>query len=57
MNCSKKDCSCPRDANTAKSENKPLRVDTIANADEFNKIYPHLDVLARSRLFLKKILN
>lgn len=29
--------------------NKKVRVDTIANGEEFDKIYPHLDVLARSR--------
>lgn len=26
-----------------------MRKDTIANAEEFDKIYPNLDVLARSR--------
>ncbi|CAD8078964.1 unnamed protein product [Paramecium primaurelia] len=42
-------CPCARDSTTAKKENKDVRVDTIANPQEFDKIYPHLDVLARSR--------
>ncbi len=42
-------CDCPRDKDTAKKEGKKIRVDTIAKGEEFDKIYPHLDVLARSR--------
>ena len=47
MNCSKKECECNKEG--AKGENKKSRVDTIAFSEEFNKLYPHLDVLARSR--------
>jgi len=47
--CQTNDCDCPRDKETAKKKNKELRVDTIANPQEFDKIYKHLDVLARSR--------
>lgn len=42
-------CSCASDEKQAKKLNKPLRKDTIKNKQEFDKIYPHLDVLARSR--------
>lgn len=46
----RKDCdTCPRDKKKAKKEGKELRVDTIANAEEFNRIYNDLYVLARSR--------
>ena len=47
LNCSKKECECNRDQ--AKGESKKSRIDTIACSEEFNKLYPHLDVLARSR--------
>jgi len=47
--CRTFECPCPRDADTAKKQNKEVRVDTIANGAEFDKIYPHLDVMARSR--------
>ena len=47
--CRTKECECARDLDTAKKEKRDLRVDTILNGDEFNRIYPHLDVLARSR--------
>jgi len=47
--CQTKDCDCPTDKETAKKKNKELRVDTIANQQEFDKIYRNLDVLARSR--------
>jgi len=40
---------CPRDSKTAEKLAKPVRVDTIANPKEFDRIYPNLDVLARSR--------
>lgn len=44
MNCQKKDCEC-----NSKGDSKKSRIDTIAFSEEFNKLYPHLDVLARSR--------
>jgi len=47
FNCSKKECECNREQ--VKGEVKRSRVDTIAHSEEFNKVYPHLDVLARSR--------
>lgn len=49
MNCKTQICDCPRDEETAKKEKRKQRKDTIANAEEFDKIYPHLDVLSRSR--------
>ena len=42
-------CECVRDKQTAKKEGKEMRVDTIANGTAFDEIYPHLDVMARSR--------
>ncbi|CAD8110921.1 unnamed protein product [Paramecium sonneborni] len=42
-------CDCPRDQTTAKQIGKQVRVDTIKNGEEFDKLYPFLDVLARSR--------
>jgi P-type Ca2+ transporter type 2B len=48
-NCRTIVCDCPRDKESAKKEGKKIRVDTIAKGEEFDKIYPHLDVLARSR--------
>jgi len=47
--CKTKECDCPRDRVTAKKTGKPMRIDTIANQEAFDKIYKHLDVLARSR--------
>lgn len=47
--CRTQICDCPRDKEIAKREKRDIRVDTIANGAEFDKIYPHLDVLARSR--------
>lgn len=47
--CKTQICDCPRDHDSAKRMKKQVRVDTIANAEEFDKIYPNLDVLARSR--------
>ena len=44
-----KECDCPRDRASAKKEGKPVRVDTIANPEVFEKLYPHIDVMARSR--------
>lgn len=43
------DCDCPRDVETAKKLGKKVRVDTIKNGEEFDKIYPYLCVMARSR--------
>lgn len=48
-NCKVFSCACPRDKETAKKLGKPVRVDTIAKQNEFDKIYRHLDVMARSR--------
>eukprot|EP00742_Colponemidia_sp_Colp-10_P000696 GILJ01000758.1.p1 GENE.GILJ01000758.1~~GILJ01000758.1.p1 ORF type:complete len:1153 (-),score=201.35 GILJ01000758.1:459-3812(-) len=42
-------CECARDTTSAKKMKKPLRVDTIANGEEFDKVWPYLEVLARSR--------
>jgi len=42
-------CDCPRDREAAKGEIDKIRVDTILNAEAFDEIYPHLDVMARSR--------
>eukprot|EP00743_Colponemidia_sp_Colp-15_P000130 GILK01000149.1.p1 GENE.GILK01000149.1~~GILK01000149.1.p1 ORF type:complete len:1077 (+),score=234.49 GILK01000149.1:103-3333(+) len=42
-------CDCARDNTTAKKTKKPLRVDTIAKGEEFDKVWPYLEVLARSR--------
>ena len=42
-------CDCPTNADDAKEKKKDLRVDTIANAEEFDKIVDKLIVLARSR--------
>jgi Ca2+ transporting ATPase len=49
INCKTQMCDCPRDEETAKKHKRKQRKDTVANAEEFDKIYPHLDVLARSR--------
>ena len=48
-NCKTPECDCALDEKSAKKNNKPIRKDTIKNAHEFNKIYKHIDVLARSR--------
>jgi Ca2+ transporting ATPase len=48
-NCKTIVCDCPRDSQTAKKLGKDVRVDTIENQKEFDRIYPHLDVLSRSR--------
>lgn len=44
-----KECDCPRDRGTAKQKGRPVRVDTIANPEVFDELYPNLDVMARSR--------
>jgi len=47
--CKTNNCDCPRDKASAKKKNKEVRVDTIANGPAFDKIFNHLDVMARSR--------
>jgi Ca2+ transporting ATPase len=47
--CRTIECDCPKDRDTAKREKKEMRIDTILNGEEFDRIYPFLDVLARSR--------
>lgn len=42
-------CDCPRDRESAKKVGKPVRVDTIKDAEAFDAIYPKLYVMARSR--------
>lgn len=42
-------CDCVLDEKTAKVTGKKVRKDTIKNAEEFDKIYKYIDVLARSR--------
>ena len=48
-NCVKAECDCANDEKTAAKTGKKVRKDTIKNAHEYNKIYKHIDVLARSR--------
>lgn len=47
--CGTKECDCPRTKAIAESTGGEIRVDTIKNTAEFDKIYPKLDVLARAR--------
>ena len=47
LSCRVKVCECERDLNDAIRKKKNLRIDTIANPKEFDKIMPYLDVLAR----------
>lgn len=47
--CRTKICACPRDRETAKRLKIEIREDTIGNPEEFDRLYPNLDVLARSR--------
>ena len=42
-------CECIREKELAKKKGKDYRIDTIANGAAFDKIYQHLDVMARSR--------
>lgn len=42
-------CDCPTDRKKAEEEGKEMRVDTVANAEEFDKLQDKLLVLARSR--------
>lgn len=52
-NClDRSDCNCVANENEKKkpgNENKEIRVDTIKNGAEFDKIWNNLKVLARSR--------
>lgn len=48
-NCRTAKCDCALNPETAKKEGKNVRVDTIANGEEFDKIYKRLNVMARSR--------
>ena len=47
--CRTAECKCPRSKALADAQNRVVRVDTIANASEFDRIYKNLDVLARAR--------
>ena len=47
--CRTPECDCALDEKTAKEKNKKIRKDTILNATEFDRIYPHIDVIARCR--------
>jgi Ca2+ transporting ATPase len=42
-------CGCPTDKKKAEEEGVEMRVDTVANAEEFDRIKDTLLVLARSR--------
>lgn len=42
-------CDCPREKEVAEKTGMKQRIDTVANGEEFDLIYPNLDVLARSR--------
>ncbi len=42
-------CECPTTAKKAKELKTDIRVDTVANGEEFDKIIGNLIVLARSR--------
>ena len=46
--CRTKECGCERDLEHALERGLPLRIDTIANRIEFDRILPYLDVLARA---------
>ena len=47
--CRTVECNCPRSKAMAEEQKRDIRVDTIANASEFDRIYKNLDVLARAR--------
>ena len=47
--CRTPTCDCARSIKEAEETNKELRIDTIANGEEFDKIKDKLLVLARSR--------
>jgi P-type Ca2+ transporter type 2B len=48
-NCRTKHCNCALDLKQAEEQQIPLRVDTIENGREFDKLKDNLLVLARSR--------
>ena len=48
-NCRTQKCDCPKSEIEARILKRKVRVDTILNGAEFDKIIQHLDVLARSR--------
>ena len=48
-NCGTAICDCVHDEKLAKKTGKKVRKDRIQKPEEFNRIYPHIDVLARSR--------
>eukprot|EP01017_Pseudomicrothorax_dubius_P035890 TRINITY_DN5087_c0_g4_i1.p1 TRINITY_DN5087_c0_g4~~TRINITY_DN5087_c0_g4_i1.p1 ORF type:complete len:760 (+),score=146.86 TRINITY_DN5087_c0_g4_i1:252-2531(+) len=47
--CRTEKCECPTDPREAEERKREMRVDTIKNKEEFDKIIDRLDVLARSR--------
>ena len=47
--CKTAECDCPRSRSAAESSKKELRVDTIKNGEEFDRIVDTMDVLARAR--------
>jgi Ca2+ transporting ATPase len=47
--CRTPDCECPRDKGQAELKKMDIRIDTIANGEVFDEIYPGLCVLARSQ--------
>lgn len=49
LKCMTLECECPRDKEAAKERGMEQRIDTIKDEDAFEKIYPHLSVMARSR--------
>jgi P-type Ca2+ transporter type 2B len=48
-NCRTAVCDCPTDSKKAEETGREVRVDTVANGEEFDKIQDKLLVLARSR--------
>ena len=47
--CTTPTCGCPTTAKQAEALKTDIRVDTVANGEEFDKIIDRLMVLARSR--------
>ncbi|CEM28830.1 unnamed protein product [Vitrella brassicaformis CCMP3155] len=47
--CRTETCDCAREAKTAAAENKKIRNDVLGKPDEFARIAPRLEVLARSQ--------
>lgn len=48
-NCRTEKCDCPVSREKAEEQKREMRVDTVANAEEFDKLADNLIVLARSR--------